>query len=476
MPKDKSGGFSPLFYTQKRHRRSGAFLFTEKLFSENDFNSILSDHELFVGGDYPSFNFAVAGGEFCFFAACVVVEFFANGKSEIFHVGADFAALCCGVFADTAGEDDCVYAAHCCCVTAGDLFDLIGEHIKSKLCSVVAFCCCVFKVTAVGRNSGNSKEAGFFVHKVAHLFGSKTFFIHNVSYNGRIDSAAAGSHYETIKRGKAHGSVANFAVFNCGKGRTVTEVADDEFGSFGIFSGDFEVSLGDEAVGSSVEAITTDGIFFIVFIRNTEHISFFGHGLMEGGIENSDHGGFFSENFLASCHCNSLRRVVERAKVFEFYADVFDKFIGYDGGSFVFFGTVENAVADCFDFADAFNNFVFAFGKEFNKFFKCFFMGGEAYVIFSFVTGFGFVADSAVDADSFAKAFCNDILGVHLDKLILKRGAACINNKYFHVFSNLQVCCPDKFFLLFSGAARPAFIDIRVTIIYYYIGKQIARK
>ena len=318
-----------------------------KLFSENDFNSILCNHEFFVGGDYPSFNFAVAGGEFSFFAACVVVEFFADGKTEVFHIGADCATLYGRVLADTAGEDDCIYAAHCCCVTACDFFDLICEHIKSKLCSVVAFCCCVFKVAAVGGNAGNSEEAGFFVHKVAHLFGGKAFFVHNVSYNRGVNSAAAGSHYETVKRGKTHGSVANFAVFNCGKGRTVAKVADDEFGSFGIFAGDFEISLGDETVGSSVEAVTADGIFLIVFIRDTEHISFFGHGLMEGGIENSNHGSFFSENFLASCHCNCLGRVVKRTKIAEFYADVFDEFIGYDGGSFVFFGTMENTVADC---------------------------------------------------------------------------------------------------------------------------------
>ena len=421
------------------------FCFNEKLFSENDFNSVLSDHELFVGRNYPSFNFAVAGGEFSFFAACVVVEFFTDGKAKIFHIGADCATLYGRVFTDTAGEDDCVYAAHCCCVTAGDFFDLICEHIESELCSVVAFCCCVFKVTAVGGNSGNSEEAGFFVHKGFHLCRGKAFFVHDVGYNRRIDAAATGSHYETVKRGKTHGSVANFAVFNCGKGRTVTEVADDEFGSFGIFTGDFEISLGDETVGSSVEAITADGIFFIVFIRNTEHVCFFGHGLMEGGIENSDHGSFFSENFLASFHSNSLGRVMKRAKIAEFYADIFDEFIGDKGGNFVFFGTVKGSVTDSFDFADVSNNFVFAFGKEFYEFFESFFMGGEAYVIFGFVTCFGFVADSAVDADSFAKTFCYDILGVHLDKLILKRGAACVNNKYFHVFLTSKYVVPINF-------------------------------
>jgi hypothetical protein len=166
---------------------------------------------------------------------------------------------------------------------------------------------------------------------------------------------------------------------------------------------------------------------------------------------------------------------MKRAKIAEFYADIFDEFIGDKGGNFVFFGTVKSSVADSFDFADIVNNFVFAFGKEFYEFFESFFMGGEAYVIFGFITCFGFVADSAVDADSFAKAFCYDILGVHLDKLILKRGAACVNNKYFHVFLTSKYVVPTNF-LCFPAIAKLAFIDIRVTIIYYYIRTQIARK
>ena len=297
---------------------------------------------------------------------------------------------------------------------------------------MVTVCGGLFEVAAVAGDAGNSEEAGFLVHKVAHLFGGETLFVHNVGYDGGVDAAAAGSHYETVKGSKTHGGVNDLAVFNGGKAGAVAEVADDELGALGVLAGDFKISLGDEAVGSAVEAVAADGVFLIILVRNAEHIGFLGHGLMEGGVENGDHGGLFSENFLAGFHGDSLGRVVERTKVAEFNADVLDKLVVNSGGRFVFLGTVEHAVTDGFDFADVLDDFVFAGGEKFNKLLESLFVGGEAYVVFLFVAGSGFVADSAVDADSFAKTFCDNFFVIHLDELVFKGRAARVDNKYFH--------------------------------------------
>ena len=187
-----------------------------------------------------------------------------------------------------------------------------------------------------------------------------------------------------------------------------------------------------------MEAVAADGIFLIIFIRNAKHIGFRRHGLVEGGVENGNHGGFFSENFLAGFHGDGLGRVMKRAEVFKLYADILDNLVGDDGGRFVFFGTVKNAVADGLDFADVGNNFVFAFGKKLYKLLKSFFVGGEGNVIFGFPACGGFVADVAAYADSFAKTLCDNFFGVHLDKLVLKGRAACVDNKYFHFSEYLQ--------------------------------------
>ena len=43
------------------------------------------------------------------------------------------------------------------------------------------------------------------------------------------------------------------------------------------------------------------------------------------------------------------------------------------------------------------------------------------------------VLEVAVYADALAQTLRHDLLGVHVDELILERGAACIDNKNFHL-------------------------------------------
>lgn len=102
------------------------------------------------------------------------------------------------------------------------------------------------------------------------------------------------------------------AIFDGGDGTAVAQMAGDDFGSFNR-TVQLAVSAADKTVAGSVEAVTTDGVFLVIFIRNAEHVGLRRHGLMERSVEDRDHGSFFAEYFLAGFHCGSLRRVVQRA-------------------------------------------------------------------------------------------------------------------------------------------------------------------
>ena len=80
-------------------------------------------------------------------------------------------------------------------------------------------------------------------------------------------------------------------------------------------------------------------------------------------------------------------------------------------------------------------------------------MGGERHIVFGFPTRSGFVADVAVDADSFAKTLCDNFFGVHLDELVFEGRAACVDNKYFHFSEYLQDNFVPCRFLFVEGAA-----------------------
>ena len=43
------------------------------------------------------------------------------------------------------------------------------------------------------------------------------------------------------------------------------------------------------------------------------------------------------------------------------------------------------------------------------------------------------VLEVAVDADALTQPLCHDLLVGHVDELVLEGGAACVNNKNFHV-------------------------------------------
>ena len=113
------------------------------------------------------------------------------------------------------------------------------------------------------------------------------------------------------QRGEAHRGIDAFAVLDRRDGAAVAKVAGDDPGAFKA-AVQLAVAGGDVAVAGAVEAIAADGIFFIIFIGDTEHIGFTGHGLVEGGVKDGYHRGPFAENFLTGFHCDSLGRVVER--------------------------------------------------------------------------------------------------------------------------------------------------------------------
>jgi len=168
------------------------------------------------------------------------------------------------------------------------------------------------------------------------------------------------------------------------------------------------------------------------------------HGLVEGGVEDGDHRDPFAEDLLAGLHGDGLRRVVQRAEILEFDADVLDDLVRDQRGGLVLFGAVEHAVSDGLDLADVADDLVFPGGQQLDELDEGLFMRREIDVVFGCPTGLGFMADVSAEADSLAEALRDDLFGLHLDQLILQRGASGVDDQYFH-FPNLQIINPTLF-------------------------------
>ena len=157
---------------------------------------------------------------------------------------------------------------------------------------------------------------------------------------------------------------------------------------------------------------------------------------MEGGIEHGHHGGVLAEDFLAGLHSDGLRGIVEGAQILEGH-DIVDDGIGDNSGDLVLLAAVEHAVADGGDLAHAVDDLALAGAHHLHQLHKGFLMGGEGHIILHLHAIGGLVADPAVHADALAQALGQNMFVGHIHQLILQRGAARIDNQYFHLLHSL---------------------------------------
>ena len=70
--------------------------------------------------------------------------------------------------------------------------------------------------------------------------------------------------------------------------------------------------LGDVFVGSAVETVFTDAVFFVPFHRDGVHVLDFRDGVVEGGVEDGDLDGV-GESLLHGFNAGDVAGVVKRA-------------------------------------------------------------------------------------------------------------------------------------------------------------------
>ena len=96
-------------------------------------------------------------------------------------------------------------------------------------------------------------------------------------------------------------------------------------------------------------------IFLIIFVRNTEHICFRRHGLVERGIE-YDNVRYRSEDSFCAAQALYVSGVMHRGKRRNFVDLIDDRFVN-EFGMFEEFSTLDYSVPDSIDLALVFNYF-----------------------------------------------------------------------------------------------------------------------
>ena len=180
-----------------------------------------------------------------------------------------------------------------------------------------------------------------------------------------------------------------------------------------------------------MEAVAAQAVLLIIFVGNGIGVCLGGHGLVESGVKDDDHRDLFAEDLAAGAHGDEAGGVVQRGEVREVVDGLHDLVVNQHRLG-EFFSAVDAAVADGRNFRDVVNNLVLAGGQQVHNLGKSLGMGREVGFVFDFGAGGELVADKAAGSDPFAVALGNDLFILHIDELILHRGAARVDDKNLH--------------------------------------------
>ena len=191
-----------------------------------------------------------------------------------------------------------------------------------------------------------------------------------------------------------------------------------------VFAKELCGSLGYEFMRSSVEAVFTDCVFLIVLFRNTVHICFRRHGLMECGIEycyvrNARH------QFHAGIDSHQVCRIVQRTKI-SALLDNFDYFVIDDNRVCDLHSAVQNAVSDGIYFFQALDDAALLVYQSVQNHLDCLYVCRHCCFCYLFFAVLWLINEASVDTDSLTESFCQDVTVVVIDQLEFQRGTSAV--------------------------------------------------
>ena len=171
------------------------------------------------------------------------------------------------------------------------------------------------------------------------------------------------------------------------------------------------------AVRSSVEAVTANGILFIVFIRNRIDKCLFGHGGMESRIKYHYLGHFVTEYLKAGADALNMSGIVKRCQRDQAF-DALDN-IFVNNNRFTEQRTaLYDTVTDCGNLVQRLDHAVFFTDERIFDLYKRFCMVCHGNVRFKHSAVACAVFEVTVNTDPFAVSFGKNALIGHIDELI----------------------------------------------------------
>ena len=187
------------------------------------------------------------------------------------------------------------------------------------------------------------------------------------------------------------------------------------------------------AVGSAVGTVAPDGVLLVILIGHIVHVCLWGHGGVEGCIENHGLGHILAEQVPAGPYALYMGAVMQRGQGNQALY-VRDDLIIHKAGLVEDGAALNHPVAYGGDLSEVLYNALLRVQQGLLHLGKGGGMVGHVHVPVQLPAVGGLMGkDTAVQAYALTVPLAEHLLAVHINKLILQRGAACIDNKNFHI-------------------------------------------
>ena len=207
-------------------------------------------------------------------------------------------------------------------------------------------------------------------------------------------------------------------------------MAGDDLRAFRTAAEVFDGLLGHIAVRCAVEAVAADFILSVQLVGNRVEVRLLGHRAVEGGVDDQHlRGG--RQDLHTAADAQQMRDRVQRRDVAALF-QVGKHLLADEHRLGQPFAAVDDTVADGADLVHIGQASVLLVQQTVNERLRRLRVGGHGDVGGIIGLAGGVVGDFAVDADPLTDTLGDDLVLVHIKKLILQRRASRVDYEYIH--------------------------------------------
>ena len=311
----------------------------------------------------------------------------------------------------------------------------MAVHLLNEPASLIAAVGADADLLVVAGDLGNAEHTRLLIHHLIDVVCRGDLALtHKVGDDSGVDAAASGTHHNALERSETHRGVEALAVYDSREGCAVAKVAGDDLGV--LLAEKLNCSAADEAVRGAVEAVATDLVLLVILVGNAVHICVIGHRAVEAGVKYGNLRN--AHNLLALYDTLEVRGVVKRAEVAALLDNSLN-FLGNENRARELLAAVEDSVTYRTDLIDGCDNAELRVNEGVKHELERLTVSGKRGLGLVILSAGNLELESGLAAYLLANTLCDNLFVVHIDELELERGAACVDNKNFHLFNSLYL-------------------------------------